>query len=115
MILAQFISFVKYSCVKVSCMREKRNASPRRLLYRGAMSLKQHFTEHPASVDETYFEHFKVAAHFARCLTVAAGAAAVHAVVPSMCMKTASERICELHAEMNSDKRGAARSLESVA
>ena len=46
------------------------------------MTLKQHFTEHPASVDETYFEHFKVAARFARCLTIAAGAAAVHAVIP---------------------------------
>jgi hypothetical protein len=79
------------------------------------MNLKQHFTEHPASVDETYFEHFKVAAHFARCLTIAAGAAAVHAVVPSMCTKTASERICALHTEMTSGKRGTASSLESAA
>ncbi len=79
------------------------------------MTLKQHFTEHPASVDETYFEHFKVAARFARCLTIAAGAAAVHAVIPSMCTKTASERICALHSEMTSGKRSATRSLESAA
>jgi len=79
------------------------------------MTLKQFFTEHPASVDETYFEHFKVAARFARCLTLAAGAAAVHAVVPSMCTTTASERICQLHDEMTSGKRGTAAVLESVA
>ncbi len=79
------------------------------------MGLKQYFTEHPASVDETYLQHFKVAARFARCLTVAAGAAAVHALVPALCTKTASERICELHAEMTAGKRGDASPLESVA
>jgi hypothetical protein len=70
------------------------------------MAMTRHFTEHPASVGESYTEHFRVAAHFARCLTKAAGAAAVHAVVPSMCKTTASECIRELYAEMNSDARG---------
>lgn len=72
------------------------------------MALTKHFTEHPASVGESYGEHFRVAARFARCLAVAAGAAAVHAVVPSMCTKTASQRICQLHEEMTSGARGAA-------
>ncbi len=79
------------------------------------MTLRQHFTDHPASVDETYTQHFRVAAHFARCLAMAAGAAAVHAVVPSLCTKSASERICQLHTEMTAGKRGAVRTLESVA
>ena len=70
------------------------------------MAMRRHFTEHPASVGESYTEHFRVAAHFARCLTKAAGAAAVHAVVPSMCKTTASECIRELYAEMNSGARG---------
>ncbi|MFT4774251.1 MAG: hypothetical protein ACI83Y_002070 [Candidatus Azotimanducaceae bacterium] len=70
------------------------------------MAMTRHFTEHPASVGESYTEHFRVAAHFARCLTKAAGAAAVHAVVPSMCKTTASECIRELYAEMNSGARG---------
>jgi hypothetical protein len=115
MILAQMCLSTTQPCSNDDDRREQRNASPQQFLYRGAMTLKQHFTEHPASVDETYFEHFKVAARFARCLTVAAGAAAVHAVVPSKCTKTASERICALHAEMTSGKRGAASSLESAA
>jgi hypothetical protein len=72
------------------------------------MALRQHFTEHPASVGETYFGHFRVAAHFSRCLAKAAGAAAVHAVVPSMCATTASQCIRELYAEMNTGARGAA-------
>ncbi len=79
------------------------------------MDLKRHFTDHPASVDETYFEHFKVAARFARCLTMAAGAAAIHAVIPSMCTTTASEQICRMHEEVTSGKRGDGRDLESVA
>jgi hypothetical protein len=115
MILTDICDETTYSCTYLAYRRETRNASLGELLYRGDMTLKQHFTDHPASVDETYVEHFKVAAHFARCLAVAAGAAAIHAVVPSMCTKTASERICQLHEEMTSGKRGAARSLESVA
>ena len=67
--------------------------------------MKRHFTEHPASVGESYSEHFRVAAHFACCLAKASGAAAVHAVVPSMCKTTASACIRELYAEMNSGAR----------
>ena len=69
------------------------------------MAMTRHFTEHPAAVGESYTEHFRVAAHFSRCLAKAAGAAAVHAIVPSMCKTTASECICELYAEMNSGAR----------
>jgi hypothetical protein len=79
------------------------------------MALRQHFTEHPASVGETYLGHFRVAAHFSRCLAKAAGAAAVHAVVPSMCETTASECIRELYAEMNSGARGAASTAAAEA
>ncbi len=79
------------------------------------MALRKHFIEHPASVGETYFAHFRVAAHFSRCLTKAAAAAAVHAVVPSMCATTASECIRELYSEMNSGARGAAHAATAEA
>ncbi|MGA9275808.1 DUF6356 family protein [Ilumatobacter sp.] len=69
------------------------------------MELRQHFTDHPASVGETYGQHFRVAAGFAGSLAIAAGAAAVHAIVPSLCTKTASRRIDELHARMHSGAR----------
>ncbi|MFT6393303.1 MAG: hypothetical protein ACJA14_002833, partial [Ilumatobacter sp.] len=53
------------------------------------MAIRQHFTEHPESVGETYGEHFRVAAGFAGSLAIAAAAAAVHAVIPSRCTTTA--------------------------
>lgn len=71
------------------------------------MAIRQHFTEHPESVGESYGEHFKVAAGFAGSLAVAACAAAVHAVVPSLCTKTASHRIIAMHEQMTRGARGA--------
>ncbi len=77
------------------------------------MEIKRHFTEHPASVGETYGEHFKVAAGFAGSLAMAAMAAAVHAVVPSCCSKSASKRIIAMHDRMTSGAR--AVNLDGVA
>ncbi len=72
------------------------------------MSLRRHFTEHPASVGETYLEHFKVATGFARTLAKATVACSIHAVVPSMCERSASSAICDLHRRMTEGKRGEA-------
>lgn len=69
------------------------------------MTLQRYFTEHPESVGETYGEHFRVASGFAGSLAVAAVAAAVHAVVPSLCEKTASTRIMAMHAKITSGRR----------
>ena len=70
------------------------------------MGIRRAFTEHPASVGETYGQHMRVAAHFAKELSLAAGAAAVHAIVPSMCCTSASDRIKKLHGEMSAGARG---------
>ncbi|WP_051062465.1 DUF6356 family protein [Ilumatobacter nonamiensis] len=69
------------------------------------MAFGKYFTEHPASVDETYAEHFRVATSCAGSLAIAAGAALVHAVVPALCEKTASRRIKALHARVTSGAR----------
>lgn len=66
------------------------------------------FTEHPASVGETYTEHMRVAAHFAKELSLAAGAAAMHAIVPSMCCTSASDRVKRLYVEMTTGNRAPA-------
>lgn len=55
------------------------------------------FTEHPGSVDETYFEHMIFAGTFAFWLAAAAGAALVHAILPFMFEKTASRIITRLY------------------
>lgn len=58
------------------------------------------FIDHPASVDETYFEHMRFASSFALTLFAAGGAALVHAIIPPLFETTASRQIAKLHARM---------------
>lgn len=58
------------------------------------------FTDHPASVDETYFGHLKFAFGFAFWLGVASIAALVHAIIPALCETTASRILKRLHARV---------------
>lgn len=58
------------------------------------------FVEHPASVDETYFEHMRFALRFSFWLLVAGLAALVHAFIPAACEKTASNIIRKLYARI---------------
>ena len=55
------------------------------------------FTDHPASVDETYFGHMAFAGWFASRLSMAAGAARVHAFLPFLFETTASRIVRELY------------------
>ncbi|CUX83092.1 MAG: hypothetical protein HLUCCA05_11685 [Roseibaca calidilacus] len=59
------------------------------------------FLDHPASVDESYFQHMRFAFGFAALLAVAAGAALVHAVIPALCKTTASTILRRLHARLS--------------
>ena len=58
------------------------------------------FTEHPASVGETYFEHQRRAFRVARRLLVASAAAVVHALVPALFTTQASDTVAEIHDEI---------------
>jgi hypothetical protein len=64
------------------------------------------FTEHPASVGETYGEHFAVATYFAGIMIAAGLACLVHAVLPFAFTTTASRAIARLSTRMTS-RRGA--------
>lgn len=55
------------------------------------------FLDHPAKVDESFFEHMAFAMKFAGLLFAAAGAALVHALVPCLFEKTASGIIAKLY------------------
>ncbi|WP_224814965.1 DUF6356 family protein [Hasllibacter sp. MH4015] len=57
------------------------------------------FLDHPQSVDESYLEHAAFAGKFSGKLFLAAGAAAVHAVIPCLFEKTASRIIAEMYAK----------------
>ncbi|PYE88741.1 DUF6356 family protein [Phyllobacterium leguminum] len=55
------------------------------------------FTDHPASVDESYFEHMAFAASFSAKLFAAACAAIIHAFLPFLFETTASRIVRELY------------------
>lgn len=55
------------------------------------------FLDHPAKVEETFFEHMLFASKFAGLLFLAGGAALVHALIPCLFEKTASGIIARLY------------------
>jgi hypothetical protein len=55
------------------------------------------FLDHPRSVDESYFEHLLFAGGFALRLLGAGVAALVHAMIPCLFEKTASQMITQMH------------------
>tara|TARA_R110000787_G_scaffold274979_1_gene383218 strand:- start:61600 stop:61851 length:252 start_codon:yes stop_codon:yes gene_type:complete len=55
------------------------------------------FTQHPASVGETYFEHFLMAGGFALSMFAAACVCLVHAILPFMFEKTGSRMVADLY------------------
>jgi len=57
------------------------------------------FLTHPRSVDESFLEHAVFASKFSGKLFLAAGAAAVHAVIPCLFQKTASRIVADLYAK----------------
>ncbi|TMM54585.1 DUF6356 family protein [Sulfitobacter sabulilitoris] len=60
------------------------------------------FLTHPATVNETFFQHMAFALRFAGLLLAAGGAALVHAFVPCLFEKTASRIITRLHDRIHS-------------
>jgi hypothetical protein len=64
------------------------------------------FTEHPASVGETYFEHMGVASSFGIAMLGAGLACLVHAVLPFAFVKTGSDTITGLYRRMVSHRVG---------
>jgi len=62
--------------------------------------IKKLFTEHPASVNETYFEHLCSAFSFTATMFVATLACLTHAFLPFLCVTTGSRKITELHDRM---------------
>ena len=62
--------------------------------------LRRLFTEHPASVDESYGEHLLMAGSFSLRLFLGALACLVHALLPFLFVQTGSAIITDLHERM---------------
>jgi len=65
-------------------------------------TLQRLFLSHPATVDETYGEHFLFALGFALRLLGAGLAALIHAIIPCLFEHTASRMIREMHDRITS-------------
>jgi hypothetical protein len=63
------------------------------------------FTAHPASVGETYLEHFRFAFRFGTRMLAGGVAATIHSVLPFLFVTTAS-RISDQLVEMRAASRG---------
>lgn len=63
------------------------------------------FTEHPASVGETYAEHLKTASGFGFTMIATGFACLIHGLVPSLFEHTASHAIVRLHDRMVANRR----------
>jgi hypothetical protein len=72
------------------------------------------FKDHPASVDETYGQHFAAAMGFGFRMIWGGLVCMVHAVVPGAFCTKGSDVICELHERMvtNRRRKAEARALE---
>lgn len=77
------------------------------------MSIQGKFTEHPATVGETYGQHFVAAMGFSFAMLRGALCCALHAVFPFLCVDTGSQAIDELHERMVT-KRSRLREQRSV-
>ena len=70
------------------------------------------FRDHPATVDETYGQHFMAAAGFGFRMIWGGIVCLVHAVIPGMYCTKASEIITELHDRMVTNRRRLAEPRE---
>ncbi len=74
--------------------------------YYGPMSvLSRLFSDHPASVNESYGQHFGTAMGFGLRMIWGGLVCMVHAIVPGFCCTKASEMIGELHDRMITNRK----------
>jgi len=59
------------------------------------------FTEHPATVGETYFSHLLRASTFGVRMLIAGIACILHGLFPFLCVTTGSDSMKALHDEMS--------------
>ena len=69
------------------------------------MNLIRAFTEHPASVGESYSEHLFRAVYFGTRMVFAGIACLVHGVLPFLFVRTGSRAIAELNDRMVVNRR----------
>ncbi|HEV3182384.1 MAG TPA: DUF6356 family protein [Steroidobacteraceae bacterium] len=69
------------------------------------MNLIRAFTDHPASVGESYSEHLLRAVYFGTRMVFAGVACLLHGVLPFLFVRTGSRAIAELNDRMVANRR----------
>lgn len=65
------------------------------------LMIRRLFTDHPASVGESYAHHLHVAGGFGLAMLAGAAACFVHALVPALFTRTGSGTIKRLHGRLH--------------
>lgn len=65
----------------------------------------QLFLKHPHSIGESYLQHMATALHFGAVMVVSGVACMIHAIVPALFEKTASNTVARLYARMTNRRR----------
>ncbi|SDA33807.1 DUF6356 family protein [Sphingomonas sp. NFR15] len=72
------------------------------------------FLDHPASVGESYGEHFGVASRFGVTMIAAGVAALIHGILPFAFKTTGSRTIIRLHRQIAEKRAATAAATEQV-
>jgi Family of unknown function (DUF6356) len=78
------------------------------------MNLGRAFTEHPASVGESYARHCVCAFGFGARMVGAGIACMIHAMLPFLFMRTGSRTITELHERMIASRPAVPQAISST-
>ncbi len=79
------------------------------------MSVRNPFTDHPATVGETYWQHLASAWGFSWRMMLASLACLVHALLPFLFVKTGSQAITRLHDRMVMNRHRHAAAMQASA
>ncbi len=66
------------------------------------------FLEHPATVGESYFEHAGIAARFGMTMVIGGAKCILHAAVPAIFERAASDCVARLNGELTSRRAASA-------
>jgi len=64
------------------------------------------FTDHPASVGETYVEHLRAASGFGLAMVASGIACLIHGLVPPLFIRTGSRTVQRLYTQMVTTRGG---------
>ena len=86
--------------MSLECRKRRKTSNPIPPAVATLARMISRFTDHPASVNETYFEHMGMAFGFGSRMLLGSLACFVHGVFPWLCLTRGSDTIRGLHRRM---------------